>query len=226
MNALIINSSYSGKKGYTETVLNWIKDEIGLNNVNTRYTKEDRIGSCRGCRNCTFQAKGSCPLTDSMQIYMRYMKNSDLIVIGAPIYSSFISAKLKTFFERLRPLISGKLGYNNDRQICHLAREEHKYKILIVSICSFPEIENFEPSRVFFESLFNRFDFFKDMGGIYLPAFPYIKDNKPEILENIKNEVQSQIKKVEKNKKAFLYKEWIEKKEFEEYLKSQKIFTK
>ncbi len=226
MNTLVINSSLNGKKGYIEHILNWIKKEFNENEITTRYTKDDRIGNCRGCRNCTFQAKGNCPITDSMAIYQRYMKNSDLIIIGAPIYANFISAKLKTFFERLRPMISGKYGYNSHGHFSCKSREDVKYNILVVSICGFPEIENFEPARIFFETLFERFEFFKNAGGIFIPAFPFIKDKKPELLDEIKKEIKSQINKVKKGQKAFLYKEWVSHQEYENYLKETKFFQK
>jgi hypothetical protein len=224
MKILFINSSYNGKKGYTQVVLDWIKQEFSDHEINCRYTKDDRIGRCRGCRNCTVQARGKCHITDSMQIYMRYMQNSDLIVLGAPIYANLFSSKLKSFFERLRPLTSGKYDINEHGNFYPLPISQHKYNFLIVSICDFPGVNNFEPSRMFFEYTFNNSDHYVDMGGIYIPAFPYINENKQEIIPDIKNEISAQIIRVKNNQKAFLYKEWVEKKEFKEYLKGKKAF--
>ena len=57
------------------------------------------IKPCRGCLACT---KGNgCAINDDMQKIYRALKETDVLVLGAPIYMGQMSAQAKTFMDRL-----------------------------------------------------------------------------------------------------------------------------
>ncbi len=224
MKILIINSSVYGKKGQTETLLDWVKEFFAAEEISTRYMCDDRISPCTGCNACVHQQRGKCQITDSMDIYRRYLQKSDLIVIGAPIYVNFIPAKLKSFFERLRPFNSGKYKINDKGFFSPASLEDNHFRILVVSTCGFPEIINFEPSRVFFDSLVRTYDFFKLAGSIYIPAFKMIKDTNPELFAEIKKDFIIGLERIKAGECFNLMKEYVSKKDFEDYLIKARVF--
>ena len=64
------------------------------------------IAFCKGCFGCV-SSGGKCVLNDDMSGVIASLLESDLFVCVTPLYFYGMSAKMKLFFDRLFPLISG-----------------------------------------------------------------------------------------------------------------------
>ncbi len=75
---------------------------------------ELEIGYCIGCNACL--AKTECALRDDMDVLSAKMREADGIVLASPDYFSGVTARMKAFMERTRPLhmvenvLKGKVG--------------------------------------------------------------------------------------------------------------------
>jgi multimeric flavodoxin WrbA len=221
---LIINCSLYGKRGQTEIILDWVREFFSGAQITSRYMSDDKIAPCRGCNSCINQARGKCQITDSMDLYRRYMSSNDLIIIGAPVYVNFFPSVLKSFFERLRPFNSGKYTINSSGNFAPVSLNNEKHSILVISTSGFPENHVFAPIKSFFNSLYSTYTNYEDMGGIYIPAFKTIREKKVETVSEIKKDVFKELNKVKSGKKAALCKEWINKEEFKYYLKEYGLY--
>lgn len=69
--------------------------------VNTYYLKNKMINNCIGCHRC-FQCK-KCLLDekDSFNKIRDEMLNSDIIIIGTPVYANNVTGYCKTFIDRI-----------------------------------------------------------------------------------------------------------------------------
>ncbi len=107
MNILILNGS-PRKKGntniLTEHLIKHLPETI---NTETVYLYDYEIRPCTDCRACK---KGDmvCVLKDSMQKLYTKIEQSDVIVVGTPIYWFGPTAKTKLLLDRFRPFYGNK----------------------------------------------------------------------------------------------------------------------
>ncbi|MHC4444731.1 MAG: flavodoxin family protein [Planctomycetota bacterium] len=103
MKVLILNAS-PRKKGVTSILL----AEIG-NNISSTHSVEtvaiDRMNMkpCRGCLKCRPDKECVLPKDDAHDLAQK-VKESDLLIIGSPVYWGNIPGSLKIFFDRNVPL--------------------------------------------------------------------------------------------------------------------------
>ncbi len=69
---------------------------ISLHNV--------KISPCIACNNC--KKTGKCIIDDDMMEILEKVENADGLIIGSPVYFGTMSAQLKIFVDRSRPLRS------------------------------------------------------------------------------------------------------------------------
>jgi multimeric flavodoxin WrbA len=131
MNVLIINAS-PRKKGITSTLLSEIKTNINSthNVVEVVQIQALNIKPCTGCLNC--RPDKTCILPqDDAHILAEKIKESDLLIIGSPVYWGNMPGTLKIFFDRNVPLFE----YCEAKAIKYVPKPQLKGKkaILIVS---------------------------------------------------------------------------------------------
>ncbi|MCX7921449.1 MAG: flavodoxin family protein [Clostridia bacterium] len=72
-------------------------------NPNARYEiimlDGTSIGYCKGCMACT--KIGECVVKDGLQDIQMKIKNSDMVILGSPVYVHGVSAQFKTFADRI-----------------------------------------------------------------------------------------------------------------------------
>jgi len=96
-----INGNTSFLVQHLQTVLsNKFESEIN-------FLKNLNVGPCTDCRNCK---KGElvCTVQDEMQALYKKMEQSDILILGTPIYWFGPSAQLKLLVDRLRPYYRNK----------------------------------------------------------------------------------------------------------------------
>ena len=62
------------------------------------------INYCRGCGTC--RASGECVMKDDMDLVVDSIQQSDVIVLGSPIYAWQVSGTTKVFMDRLCRLLT------------------------------------------------------------------------------------------------------------------------
>lgn len=115
MKILGINGSHRPGRG-TAALLGAVLEAAQEQGVDVEQVElaELEIGFCIGCNTCL--GKAACALHDDMDILIEKMREADGIVLASPDYFSSITARMKSFMERTRPLhmvenaLKGKVG--------------------------------------------------------------------------------------------------------------------
>jgi multimeric flavodoxin WrbA len=58
-----------------------------------------QVGFCKGCWHCT--RMGSCALKDDLPLIQQKLLESDMIILGSPVYVEQVSAQMKAFIDRI-----------------------------------------------------------------------------------------------------------------------------
>lgn len=100
MKVIGINGS-ARKDGNTALIISKIFDELNKEGIETDLIQlaEYEIQPCRGCFAC--KGRGNCVFANDgfADIFSR-MVEADGIILGSPVYSADVSAKMKAFLER------------------------------------------------------------------------------------------------------------------------------
>lgn len=100
MNVIGINGS-SRKDGNTAIIINKIFKEINKEEIKTELIQlaDYEIQTCQGCFAC--KGRDNCMFSKDgfTEIFSR-MVDADGIIVGSPVYSADVSAKMKAFLER------------------------------------------------------------------------------------------------------------------------------
>lgn len=115
MKILAINGSHRAGKN-TATLLNLALEEARKIGAETELVElsELDITYCSGCNRCL--AKPSCSISDDMDELTEKMLAADGIILGSPDYFGNVTARMKCFIDRTRPLhmtanrLKGKVG--------------------------------------------------------------------------------------------------------------------
>lgn len=91
------------KNGNTDVILREFDKQLSIAEIPKYKNKyfnvaKMNIKPCRSCLKCA--KKGRCVLNDDFEKVARKMLESDLIIIGSPVYFSDVSASVKAFIDR------------------------------------------------------------------------------------------------------------------------------
>lgn len=105
-----INGS-SRKDGNTAIIIGKVFDELNKEGIETELIQlaDYEIQPCRGCFAC--KGRGNCVFTNDgfAEIFSR-MVEVDGIILGSPVYSVDVSAKMKAFLERAGVVVATNTG--------------------------------------------------------------------------------------------------------------------
>lgn len=115
MKILAINGSHRPGKG-TALLLRDALDAASSRGAETELVELAQldIAYCTGCNRCL--SRTTCAISDDMDELYEKLVSVDGIIVGSPDYFSNVSARMKTFFDRTRPLhmvenvLKGKVG--------------------------------------------------------------------------------------------------------------------
>ena len=115
MNILAINGSHRAGKG-TAALLNAVLESAGHQGATCELIELSHldIRFCSGCNACL--GRNRCAMHDDMDLLYDKMMRADGIVLGSPVYFGTVSARMKNFMDRTRPLhmvdnaLAGKVG--------------------------------------------------------------------------------------------------------------------
>lgn len=101
-------------------------DEIKLVKLN-----EVNINNCTGCFGCWLKTPGKCIFNDHMNILIPLILEYDRVVFVSSIKMGFISAKIKTFLDRLIPIALPYFEFVN-KEFHHKERYNKKYRFGVI----------------------------------------------------------------------------------------------
>jgi multimeric flavodoxin WrbA len=102
------------------------------------------IKSCLGCYTCWTKTPGRCAQRDAMDSLLPKFA-VDLVVLATPLYVDGMNGTMKLFVDRLIPLIQPVVELR-DGHCRHPRRDEGgSGRLVLVSVCGFTELENFDP---------------------------------------------------------------------------------
>jgi len=146
MKVFAINGSPRMEKGNTELVLEPFLQ--GIRNAGSEtekyYATALNIQPCScGYFYCWDNSPGNCIIVDDMQMLYPKLKKSDILVIATPVYI-YLPGDLQNFINRLLPLMNPKLEMREERTRIRLRDNVNIKKIVLVSVCAWWEMGNFE----------------------------------------------------------------------------------
>ncbi len=123
--------------------------EEGLREAGSDVTRinvyKQRIQPCRGCFTCWTRTPGECIQEDDMKSLLPLVAQSDVLTLATPVYVDGMTGPMKTFLDRLIPLLKGSVELRDDH-MRHIVRENVKRgKIVLLSASGFSELDNFDP---------------------------------------------------------------------------------
>ncbi|MBU1275024.1 MAG: flavodoxin family protein [Proteobacteria bacterium] len=146
MRVLIINGSARGAKGVTAKLAGALAQGLtqGGAQVETLYVKDLNIAPCMACLSCMHLNPGHCVQRDDMDVVVPLLKQADILVWAAPVYTDTMSAQLKAVMDRcicsMQPfLFADALGFTR-----HPMAWDMPKRVMLVSTCSFPEPATFD----------------------------------------------------------------------------------
>jgi multimeric flavodoxin WrbA len=123
--------------------------ERGLTNagseVTTKRIYDLDIRPCQACAFCMKHTSMQCTQEDDMTSLYPLVAQSDLLLLVTPVYLDGMTGPMKTFVDRLLPLLEGRIEVRNDRARHPLRKVVKRGKIALLSACGFPESETFDP---------------------------------------------------------------------------------
>lgn len=146
MKIIAINGSPRGTHGATWWVLERFlqgASEAGAN-VATIHLAGKRIHYCTGEFACWLKTPGQCIHNDDMEEVWAAAKDLDRLVLATPVYVDGMTGLLKNCLDRMLPGADPHFELR-DGHCRHPSRTRLCDAVALVSVCGFPERDNFDP---------------------------------------------------------------------------------
>ncbi len=146
MKVLVVNGSPSGERGKTWWVAKRFVD--GMKDAKAEVTivhlQGKKIHHCTGELACWLKTPGKCIHKDDMDFILPFFYEVEAVVLASPVYVDGMTGLLKNFVDRLVPTVEPFFEIRNGH-IRHPARNTKISRVALVSVCGFPEMDNFDP---------------------------------------------------------------------------------
>jgi len=113
---------------------------------------EKKINNCIACMKCWTKTPGKCSLKDDMAGLLEKFMQSDLVVMATPVYVHNVSGIMKTFLDRMMPIIDPHLVKMGNGYTGHRKTDADYPKFGVIATGGFPEQKCCE----FISGYFNR----------------------------------------------------------------------
>lgn len=121
MKVIAINGS-SRKNGNTTKIIEVIFEQLHAFHIECELVElaDYEIAPCKGCFAC--KGKGNCVFqNDDFYTIMEKMKCADGIILGSPVYSADVTAKMKALLERGGVVVATNTGLFKHKVGCAVA---------------------------------------------------------------------------------------------------------
>ncbi len=171
MKVIALNGSARGKKGVTWKLLDPLLKGLAEGGATVRdiQLNELDISPCRACLTCMHKTPGQCAQRDDMDQLYPFLRESDLFVMGTPLYTDSMSAQMKTLMDRCICGMEPFLRLDPANRVRHPYSWTLPSKFFLVSTSGFPEMENFRPLIMTFRAQAANFGC-ESIGEICIPG--------------------------------------------------------
>lgn len=200
---LFVNGSPTKKKGMTDIAVDLLvkgAEEAGARTEKI-YLAEKKINYCTGCFSCWIKTPGKCIFNDDMPELLEKIKESDILLLGTPLYVDGMTAQTKTFVDRIIPLVEPEFEMV-DGHYRHAKRLDCVPDIALLSVCGFYELDNFDGLVDHVKRICKNFR--SDYLGAVLKPYSYslaMDDLVPDHVKEIKEAFIKAGKELAENKK-------------------------
>ena len=179
MKVLAFNSSPNMGNGATALILApFLEGMEGAGaEVELIYVHKLNVNPCLGCFACWLKTPGQCVQKDDMETIYPKLAAADTLVLATPVYVDGMTGTMKTMIDRFIPLLHPFIEIRDDH--CrHPGRyQDAQGKVVLVSVCGFHEMDNFDPLVVHVRAICRNMD--AEFAGAllrpYAGALPHIK---------------------------------------------------
>lgn len=201
MKITIYYGSIHKKRGNTYVIIDAFAKgakEAGAD-VEVVLLAEKKIKSCAACVKCWTQTPGQCVIKDDMAELLDMFMKSDIAVMATPVYVHNVTGIMKTFIDRLIPVMDPHLVKMGNGYTGHIKRYETYPKVGVIATGAFPEQKCTEFVSQYFHRLSK--DLYTDVVfEIYKAQAILLKmgDQTPlgPLVEDYKNKVRAAAKEV------------------------------
>jgi multimeric flavodoxin WrbA len=171
MKAIALNGSARGKKGVTGKLMDALLKGLTEGGATIRdfQLNEMNISYCKACLTCMHKTPGQCAQRDDMDQIYPVLKESDLFVMGTPVYTDSMSAQMKTVTDRCICGMDPFLQLDPANRVRHPYSWAMPSKFFLVSTAGFPEMESFQPLIMTFRAQAANFGC-QSIGEICIPG--------------------------------------------------------
>lgn len=178
---IAVNGSHRLEKGISEILLE--KVLTGARSAGAHceviYPSKMEILSCKACHKCILETPGKCFQKDDMQLIIKKMQDSDLLVLAAPVYFDTMPSDMKRMFERLMPTLGPVFEFRKGRTY-HLPVNSKKLNVVTISLCGNPEKKCLESIGATFRRIIDNMEW--QLLGEFLFPSSHLAVTHPELL--------------------------------------------
>jgi multimeric flavodoxin WrbA len=141
MKIAIFYGSIHKTRGNTYVIINEFAEgvkEAGAE-VEVILLAEKEINNCIACHKCWTKTPGRCALKDDMAELLEKFMQSDLVVMATPVYVHNVTGIMKTFLDRLMPIIDPHLVKMENGYTGHIKKYDNYPKFGVIATGGFPE---------------------------------------------------------------------------------------
>jgi len=193
MKIIAINAAPRMGAGNTQAVLTPFL--VGCRNkgaeVDIALLGKKKINTCVGCFNCYAETPGTCTQSDDMEALIERIRVADMMVLATPIYLDGMTGLAKTFTDRLVTFLDPHFVIE-ENIVVHPLRWKFPEKLLLLSVCGYPGLHNFEPLVLHMERLARNFH--TDFCGAVLRPGAYsllLRKKYPERVKDVVDAVRT-----------------------------------
>lgn len=153
--ALVIFGSPRRKKGHTYQLLTRFIDGMKESGVDVELLDllDYKIRPCTGCFSCWTRTPGRCIHKDDMGELLKKVDQADFVVYAQPLYIFTVPGIMKNFLDRCLPRLEPYLIKKENGSTRHPRRWTQNGRVVIFSVCGFPEMEHFDSLRRMYQLL-------------------------------------------------------------------------
>jgi multimeric flavodoxin WrbA len=132
------------------------------------YPAKMKIAPCQGCLDCWFKTPGVCRHKDDMPSLVERMEKAALVLFACPVYVDGMTSQMKKMFDRIVSSAEPFFVFEGKRTF-HPSRRPADFKVVVISVCGFPEREHFQAISLHFKRIFENMRV-ELLGEFYFPA--------------------------------------------------------
>jgi hypothetical protein len=142
---LAFNASPRRSEGTTDILVDRFIEGAGEAGAETEkhHVVDLDVNGCLGCFSCWWKTPGRCVQRDDMDWILPAINESDILVLGTPVYGRNVTHHLQRLVERTF-LNSLPEMHVEDGATRHPRRTKKIPRLVLVSTCGFPDLANFD----------------------------------------------------------------------------------